>query len=58
METRPTTNRPQFWTGLQPSIVRVFKVAGLVALTAILVGLSSFVGVGPTGRGCVCHRFE
>src|SRR5437868_11210874 len=45
METRPSTNRPKFWTALQPSIVRVYKVAGLVALTAILVGLISFLVV-------------
>src|ERR1043165_4470716 len=43
METRPSTNRPKFWTALQPSIVRVYKVAGLVALTAILVGLIGFL---------------
>ena len=45
METRPSTNRPKFWTALQPSIVRVYKVAGLVALTAILVGLIGFLVV-------------
>lgn len=41
METR--TNRPRFWIALQPSIVRAYKIAGLVALTAILVGLLSFL---------------
>ena len=41
METR--ANRPRFWTALQPSIVRIYKIAGLVALTAILVGLISFL---------------
>jgi hypothetical protein len=41
METR--THRPRFWIALQPSIVRIYKVAGLVALTAILVGLISFL---------------
>jgi hypothetical protein len=41
METR--TNRPRFWTALQPSIVRAYKIAGLIALTAILVGLISFL---------------
>jgi hypothetical protein len=41
MQARPT--RPRFWIALQPSIVRVYKVAGLVALTAILVGLVGFL---------------
>ncbi|HET7501594.1 MAG TPA: hypothetical protein VFK02_11340 [Kofleriaceae bacterium] len=41
MQPRPT--RPRFWIALQPSIVRVYKVAGLVALTAILVGLVGFL---------------
>jgi len=41
METR--ANRPRFWIALQPSIVRAYKIAGLVALTAILVGLLSFL---------------
>jgi hypothetical protein len=41
METR--TPRPRFWIALQPSIVRIYKIAGLVALTAILVGLLSFL---------------
>jgi hypothetical protein len=41
METR--TQRPRFWVTLQPSIVRLYKIAGLVALTAILVGLVSFL---------------
>lgn len=41
METR--TQRPRFWVALQPSIVRLYKIAGLVALTAILVGLMSFL---------------
>ena len=44
MEARPST-RPKFWTALQPSIVRIYKVAGLVALTAILVGLIGFLVV-------------
>ncbi|MCW5803780.1 MAG: hypothetical protein KIT31_15480 [Deltaproteobacteria bacterium] len=43
METR--TPRPRFWIALQPSIVRVYKVAGLVALTAILIGLLGFLVV-------------
>lgn len=43
METR--TSRPRFWLALQPTIVRLYKVAGLVALTAILVGLIGFLVV-------------
>jgi len=42
MEARPST-RPKFWIALQPSIVRIYKVAGLVALTAILIGLVGFL---------------
>ncbi len=45
MEARPTPPRPRFWIALQPSIVRIYKVAGLVALTAILVGLIGFLVV-------------
>jgi len=41
MESR--THRPRFWIALQPSIVRIYKIAGLIALTAILVGLLSFL---------------
>lgn len=41
MQPRPT--RPRFWIALQPSIVRIYKAAGLVALTAILVGLVGFL---------------
>src|SRR4051794_32019659 len=37
--------RPRFWTALQPTIVKMYKLAGLVALTAILVGLISFLVV-------------
>jgi hypothetical protein len=43
MEAR--TQRPRFWIALQPTIVRLYKMAGLVALTAILVGLLSFLVV-------------
>jgi hypothetical protein len=43
MEMQPRATRPRFWTSLQPSIVRIYKVAGLVALTAILVGLIGFL---------------
>src|SRR6185503_15212559 len=39
----PRTQRPRFWVALQPGIVRLYKIAGLVALTAILVGLMSFL---------------
>ena len=41
----PRTSRPRFWIALQPSIVRLYKVAGLIALTAILIGLVSFLVV-------------
>jgi hypothetical protein len=37
--------RPRFWTALQPTIVKMYKLAGLVALSAILVGLVSFLVV-------------
>jgi len=43
MEMQPRPTRPRFWISLQPSIVRIYKVAGLVALTAILVGLVGFL---------------
>jgi hypothetical protein len=36
---------PRFWVAVQPSIVRLYKVAGLLALTAILVGLLGFLVV-------------
>src|SRR5687767_12614 len=42
MEARKT---PRFWVAVQPSIIRLYKVAGLIALTAILVGLVSFLVV-------------
>jgi len=42
---QPRSSRPRFWIALQPSIVRVYKMAGLVALTAILVGLIGFLVV-------------
>src|ERR1043166_2714994 len=45
MEMQPRSSRPRFWIALQPSIVRVYKVAGLVALTAILIGLIGFLVV-------------
>ena len=40
---QPRSSRPRFWIALQPSIVRIYKMAGLVALTAILVGLVGFL---------------
>jgi len=40
---QPRSTRPRFWIALQPSIVRIYKIAGLVALTAILVGLVGFL---------------
>lgn len=42
MEARKT---PKFWVAVQPSIIRLYKVAGLIALTAILVGLLGFLVV-------------
>jgi hypothetical protein len=45
MEMQPRSSRPRFWLALQPSIVRIYKAAGLVALTAILVGLVGFLVV-------------
>jgi hypothetical protein len=45
MEMQPRPTRPRFWIALQPSIVRIYKLAGLVALTAILVGLIGFLVV-------------
>src|SRR5678816_4023804 len=43
MEAR--AQRPRFWITLQPSIVKLYKIAGLIALTAILVGLIGFLVV-------------
>jgi hypothetical protein len=36
---------PRFWVAVQPSIVRLYKMAGLIALTAILIGLLGFLVV-------------
>ncbi|MGE5181770.1 MAG: hypothetical protein ACM31C_06895 [Acidobacteriota bacterium] len=36
---------PRFWVAMQPSIIRLYKVAGLFVLTAILVGLIGFLVV-------------
>ncbi len=41
----PASSRPRFWVALQPTIVKIYKVAGLIALTAILVGLIGFLVV-------------
>ena len=41
----PARKTPRFWMAMQPSIIRLYKVAGLVALTAILVGLIGFLVV-------------
>src|SRR3569623_1102168 len=40
MEGRKT---PKFWVAVQPTIIRLYKAAGLVALTAILIGLLGFL---------------
>src|SRR6185295_375960 len=45
MEMQSRSSRPRFWIALQPSIVRIYKAAGLVALTAILIGLVGFLVV-------------
>jgi hypothetical protein len=41
----PARKTPRFWMAVQPTIIRLYKVAGLVALTAILVGLIGFLVV-------------
>jgi len=41
----PARKTPRFWIAMQPSIIRLYKVAGLVALTAILIGLIGFLVV-------------
>lgn len=43
MEAPARPPRPRFWIAIQPSIVKVYKVAGMVALTAILIGLIGFL---------------
>lgn len=45
MEARPSPKPPRLWVTLQPTIVKIYKVAGLVALTGILVGLVGFLVV-------------
>ncbi len=42
---QPRSTRPRLWIAIQPSIVRIYKLAGLVALTAILIGLIGFLVV-------------
>jgi hypothetical protein len=39
----PRKSPPKFWMAVQPTIIRLYKVAGLVLLTAILVGLIGFL---------------
>src|SRR5262247_1719244 len=41
----PARKPPRFWLAMQPSIIRRYKVAGLFVLTAILIGLISFLVV-------------
>lgn len=41
----PARKPPKFWMAVQPSIIRIYKVAGLIALTAILIGLIGFLVV-------------
>jgi hypothetical protein len=41
----PARKTPRFWVAMQPSIIRLYKVAGLFVLTAILVGLIGFLVV-------------
>jgi hypothetical protein len=41
----PARKTPRFWIALQPSIIRLYKVAGLIVLTAIMIGLISFLVV-------------
>src|ERR1051325_11628905 len=43
MEMEAPRKTLKFWVAVQPSIIRLYKVAGLVALTAILVGLVGFL---------------
>jgi hypothetical protein len=45
MEAQAHRKTPRFWVAVQPSIVRLYKVAGLFALTAILIGLLGFLVV-------------
>jgi hypothetical protein len=43
MQQTRTQQRPRFWVVVQPTIVRLYKIAGLIALSAILIGLISFL---------------
>jgi hypothetical protein len=45
MEAPANPPKNKFWGTVQPSIVKIYKVAGLVALTAILIGLIGFLVV-------------
>jgi hypothetical protein len=45
MEASASPSKNKFWGTVQPSIVKIYKLAGLVALTAILIGLIGFLVV-------------
>jgi hypothetical protein len=45
MEAPANPPKSKFWGAVQPQIVKIYKVAGLVALTAILIGLIGFLVV-------------
>ncbi len=45
MEAPASPPKNKFWGAVQPQIVKIYKVAGLVALTAILIGLIGFLVV-------------
>lgn len=46
LDSRPANPpKSKFWGAVQPQIVKIYKVAGLVALTAILIGLIGFLVV-------------
>lgn len=45
MEAPAAPAKSKFWGAVQPQIVKIYKVAGLVALTAILIGLIGFLVV-------------
>src|SRR5580698_6247903 len=45
MEAPARKTTPRFWIAMQPSIIRLYKVAGLIALTAIMIGLIGFLVV-------------
>jgi len=45
MDAASPPAKNKFWGAVQPQIVKIYKVAGLVALTAILIGLIGFLVV-------------